>query len=59
MQEVRAPLVLGMEPSTWDINRGLGFTMTATLVLLAAVGLAIPATAPGNRSVYRVTAGIL
>lgn len=59
MRELRTPLGLGMEPSAWDINRGLGLTMTVTLVLMGVMGLAIPAAAPGNRRVYRLTAGVL
>jgi hypothetical protein len=59
MRELRTPLGLGMEPSAWDINRGLALTMSVTLLLMAVAGLAVPAAAPDNRRVYRVIAGIL
>jgi len=59
MHELRTPLGLGMEPSAWDISRGLAFTMTVTLAMMGVLGLAIPAAAPDNRRVYRTTAGVL
>lgn len=59
MREVRMPLGLGMEPSAWDIQRGLGLTMSVTLVLMGVLGIAIPVAAPDNRRAYRVTAAAL
>lgn len=59
MRETTAPLGLGMEPSAWDIQRGLAFTMTVLLALMGLAGLLLPAAAPDNRRVYRLTAGLL
>jgi hypothetical protein len=56
MSELRMPMGLGMEPSLRDISLGLGVTMTLTLVLMAAIGLVIPAAAPNDHRVYRVSA---
>jgi len=59
MRDLHTPLGLGMEPSAWDISRGLTFTMTVTLLLMGVLGLAIPSAARGDGRVVRVTAGTL
>lgn len=59
MRELRTPLGLGMEPSVWDISRGLTFTMTVALATMGAFGLALVSAAPGDRRVQRVAASIL
>ena len=59
MTELRQPLGLGMEPSAWDIQRGLAYALTVLFALMGAIGLIIPALAPGDRRIQRGTAGIL
>ena len=59
MRETTSPLGLGMEPSAWDVQRGLARTMTVLLALMGIMGLALPAAAPDDRRVYRRTAGLL
>lgn len=59
LKTTTSPMGLGMEPSAWDIQRGLVFTMTVLLVLMGLLGLLLPSAAPENRGVYRRTAGLL
>ena len=59
MRGVRLPVGLGMEPSIFDIQRALALALTALFLLMAAVGIALPAAAPGSRRVYRTTVALL
>lgn len=59
MRDTSAPLGFGMEPSAWDIQRGLALTMTVLLVLMGITGLAMPAAAPDDARVFRRTAALL
>lgn len=59
MRDLRQPLGLGMEPSAWDIQRGLAYALTVLFALMGATGLIMPALAPHNRRVYRGTAAML
>lgn len=53
MQGYRIPLGMGMNPSQWDIFRGLSLTMSITLAALAAVNLAIAADADASGRLLR------
>jgi hypothetical protein len=43
MHRTRLPIGLGMEPSVWDIQRSLVFTMSVCLFAIGLVGLLVAA----------------